>query len=99
MGACQQGRRSSSFSPSVGGSGRQSPPRTAVRREKHLQQRRSAPEKLSPSHLLTRDALEPQHYEYFERLPLFIRLPEFGAAVVHAGAFPGVPLEEQPPAA
>lgn len=63
--------------------------------EKHLQQRRSAPEKLSPSHLFTRNALLPEHYAYFEKLPLFIRLPEFNAAVVHAGAFPGVPLEAQ----
>ncbi len=63
--------------------------------EKHLQQRHSPAAKLSPAHLFTRDALEPQHYAYFERLPLFIRLPEFGAAVVHAGAFPGVPLEAQ----
>ena len=65
--------------------------------EKHLQQRHSAAEKLSPSHLFTRSALEPKHYEYFEKLPLFIRLPEFNAAVVHAGAFPGVPLEAQRP--
>lgn len=65
--------------------------------EKHLQQRKSAAEKLSPAHLFTRNALEPKHYEYFEKLPLFIRLPEFGAAVVHAGAFPGVPLEQQKP--
>ncbi len=65
--------------------------------EKHLQQRHSAAEKLSPAHLFSRNALEPKHYEYFEKLPLFIRLPEFGAAVVHAGAFPGVPLEAQRP--
>ncbi|HMY56315.1 MAG TPA: metallophosphoesterase, partial [Candidatus Obscuribacter sp.] len=65
--------------------------------EKHLQQRHSKPEKLSPSHLFTRNALEPKHYEYLAKLPLFIRLPEFGAAVVHAGVFPGVPLEAQKP--
>lgn len=63
--------------------------------EKHLQQRRSKPEKLSPSHLFTRNALGDEHYAYFEKLPLFIRLPQFGAAVVHAGVFPGVPLEKQ----
>lgn len=63
--------------------------------EKHLQQRRSAAEKLSPSHLFTRERLGDEHYAYFETLPLFIRLPEFNAAVVHAGAFPGVPLEQQ----
>ncbi|MDD9936772.1 MAG: metallophosphoesterase [Myxococcales bacterium] len=30
-------------------------------------------------------------------LPLVIRLPEHGAAVVHAGAVPGIPLEQQDP--
>lgn len=65
--------------------------------EKHLQQRRSKPEKLSPSHRFTRERLGDEHYAYFEKLPLFIRLPDFNAAVVHAGAFPGVPLEAQRP--
>ena len=63
--------------------------------EKHLQQRHRPDERLSPDHLRTRRALGPEHYAYFERLPLFIRLPEHGAAVVHAGALPGVPLEDQ----
>lgn len=64
--------------------------------EKHLQQRKRAAEKLSPDHLTTRNALDDSHYEYFAKLPLFIRLPEYGAAVVHAGCFPNVPLEQQP---
>lgn len=63
--------------------------------EKHLQQRRRVAEKLSPDHLTTRNALDDAHYAFFARLPHFIRLPEFGAAVVHAGCFPGVPLEQQ----
>src|SRR6476469_3472804 len=58
--------------------------------EKHLQQRRSKAEKLSPSHLFTRERLSDEHYEYMASLPHFIRLPEFNAVVVHAGAFPGV---------
>ncbi|MBS2022107.1 MAG: serine/threonine protein phosphatase [Deltaproteobacteria bacterium] len=65
--------------------------------EKHLQIRDSLLWKLSPSHSFTRNALGPEHYAYFAQLPLFIRLPEFEAAVVHAGAFPGVPLEQQTP--
>lgn len=63
--------------------------------EKHLQQRRRDEAALLPDHARTRRALADEHYAYFERLPLFIRLPEYGAAVVHAGAFPGVPLEAQ----
>lgn len=63
--------------------------------EKHLQQRRSPDEKLSESHRFTRERLNDEHYAWFASLPLFIRLPEFNAAVVHAGVFPGVPLEQQ----
>lgn len=63
--------------------------------ENHLQQRRRAAERLSPDHLRTREALDDRHYAYFESLPKFIRLPEFNAAVVHAGCFPGIPLEAQ----
>jgi hypothetical protein len=38
---------------------------------------------------------EDRHYEYFAKLPLMIRLPEVNAAVVHAGAYPNVPLDTQ----
>jgi hypothetical protein len=63
--------------------------------EKHLQQRRRAPEKLSPDHLSTRQALTDRHYDWFSSLPTIIRLPEVNAAVVHAGAYPDVPLDAQ----
>lgn len=63
--------------------------------EKHLQQRHRPDEKLSPDHLRTRDLLDERHYEYFASLPTVIRLPDHGAAVVHAGCFPGTPLDEQ----
>lgn len=65
--------------------------------EKHLQQRNRAAQKLSPDHLRTREQLEPRHYEYLASLPHFIRMPEFNAAVVHAGALPGIALEQQDP--
>ncbi len=63
--------------------------------EKHLQQRKRDASKLSPDHLATREALTDAHYDYFARLPTFIRLPEFNAVVVHAGAFPGIEIEQQ----
>jgi hypothetical protein len=63
--------------------------------EKHLQQQHRPDERLIPDHLQTRRALGPEHYRYFARLPRVLRLPEHGAAVVHAGAMPDVPLEKQ----
>ena len=63
--------------------------------EKHLEQRHRPDERLAPTHLETRRALGPEHYDYFAKLPCFIRLPEHGAAVVHAGALPDVALEKQ----
>lgn len=63
--------------------------------EKHLEQRHRPDERLSPDHLRTLRALEPRHLDWFATLPTFIRLPEHGAAVVHAGAYPGMPLEAQ----
>ena len=48
-----------------------------------------------PTHIAARKQLKPIHYDYFRSLPLFIRLPEFNAAVVHAGVWPNVPLEAQ----
>jgi len=65
--------------------------------ETHLQQCRRADEKLLPDHLETRQVLAPEHYEYFARLPHYIRLPEYNAVVVHAGVLPGRSIEEQDP--
>ena len=49
------------------------------------------------THVATRLQLKSEHYDYMRSLPTFIRLPEFNAAVVHAGAYPGRRLEEQDP--
>jgi hypothetical protein len=48
-----------------------------------------------PTHVETRKQLKRHHYDYFRRMPLFIRLPEHNAVVVHAGVFPGRPIEKQ----
>lgn len=63
--------------------------------EKHLHQRRRPLEDLIPDHAATRRELEDRHFDYFASLPLFLRLPEANAVVVHAGVLPGVPIEGQ----
>ena len=63
--------------------------------ENHLARRFSAPHKLSPEHLRTRASLGEAHYQFLSGLPLFIRLPEHQAVVVHAGVFPGRSIEQQ----
>lgn len=65
--------------------------------ERTLQQRHRDQSKFSDDHRATHLALEDRHYDYFETLPHFIRLPEYHAAVVHAGVFPWTPLEHQKP--
>jgi len=55
--------------------------------EKHIQQ--------SDHHPETRRELRSEHYEYFAKLPTFIRLPDHGAVVVHAGVMPNVAIEAQ----
>lgn len=56
--------------------------------EKHLRLRKQGDSNPCP-------ALEAHHYEYLAKLPKFIRLPEFKAAVVHAGARPHIGLDYQ----
>lgn len=53
------------------------------------------PSQMPPTHVATRDQLEPHHYEYLRRLPLYLRFPEHNAVAVHAGVWPGRPIEEQ----
>jgi len=50
---------------------------------------------LPSTHAFTRSQLRPEHYTYFESLPLFIKLPEYNSVVVHGGVWPGIPLEQQ----
>jgi hypothetical protein len=49
------------------------------------------------THVATRLQLTSEHYEYLQRLPLYIRLPEYNVVVVHAGVYPGRPIEAQDP--
>ena len=58
--------------------------------EKHLVKRRTPLEKLPPDHAVTRWIMEDRFFDYFESLPLYIRIPEAKAVVVHAGVLPGV---------
>ena len=65
--------------------------------EKHLRQRRKRIEDLIPDHAETRRTLDDGHFGYFSTLPLFVRIPEANAIVVHAGVLPGLPVERQDP--
>ena len=65
--------------------------------EKHLQQRRRHARDLTPDHRRTRSVLGDLHYAWFATLPTHLLLPEHGAAVVHAGALPGLPIAKQDP--
>lgn len=68
--------------------------------ERHLSYRALEAAGLDPnvvieSHVRTRAQLRDEHYRYMASLPLYIRLPEHNAVVVHAGLYPNVPLEQQ----
>ncbi len=63
--------------------------------EKHLAQRHRPDADINPEHARSRRGLRPTHWAWLERLPTYLLLPEHGAAVVHAGALPGVPVAAQ----
>ena len=70
--------------------------------EKHLQSRRRDeqgrdPQCVIPTHISTRSQLKDHHYDFMKQMPLYLRIPEHNAAVVHAGCYPGRPLEAQDP--
>lgn len=64
--------------------------------EKHLRMRGRPDSALISDHLETRQALDESHYKYFASLPLYLRVPEANAVVVHAGVLPSIPMESQP---
>lgn len=51
--------------------------------------------RINPTHEYTRTLLNETHHVYMSSLPHVIRVPQHNIAVVHAGAYPGVPLESQ----
>jgi len=52
-------------------------------------------DKMNPEHRRTRLQLQPKHFDYLKRLPLYIRVPEHNIVAVHAGCYPGRPIEQQ----
>lgn len=48
-----------------------------------------------PTHVETRQQLKRHHYDYFRAMPKFVRFPEYNLVAVHAGVFPGRPIEKQ----
>lgn len=62
---------------------------------RNLEDQGRDPNCVIPTHVATRLQLTDEHYAYLRRLPLFIRLPEHNAVVVHAGVYPGRTIEEQ----
>lgn len=64
--------------------------------EKHLIYRNNPKIPMSEDHKKTADELTEEDYEYFESLPIYIKLPEYNAIVVHAGVLPDLPIENQP---
>jgi hypothetical protein len=67
--------------------------------EKHLRIRKQQRKDVLPDHLATIRVLDESHFNYFESLPLFLRIPEANAVVVHAGVLPGTAIEAQPSSA
>ena len=65
--------------------------------EKQLIYRNNPKMEMSEDHAKTWKALSKEHYYYFSSLPLYIRIPESNAVVVHAGVLPNLPIENQPP--
>lgn len=71
--------------------------------EKHLEhedffkKKNRLPESIPPTHVAARAQLKPEHYDWFRTLPLYVRIPEHNAVAVHAGVFPGRPIEAQKP--
>jgi hypothetical protein len=58
--------------------------------------REAAPER-APHHLRLARELSGEDWEVLQSLPLWLRLPEHNALIVHGGIVPGIPLDRQDP--
>lgn len=65
--------------------------------EKHLHYWDDANLEMKGTHKYTWDRLSDRHLQYFDSLPLYIKLPEYNAVVLHAGVLPGIPIAKQDP--
>jgi hypothetical protein len=61
----------------------------------HVLRKRDAGKQVSAAHQSVIDVLKDEDWRYLEGLPKFLRRPELGLIVVHAGIVPSTPLEEQ----
>ena len=64
--------------------------------EKHLIYRDNPNLPMSEDHQKTWSELTEDDLDYFESLPVYIKLPEYNAVAVHAGVLPNKTMEEQP---
>jgi hypothetical protein len=60
-----------------------------------LEEKGKDPKVGATTHVETRKQLKDHHYEWFKTLPHYIRFPQYNAVAVHAGVFPGIPIEDQ----
>ncbi len=63
--------------------------------DKLLRYHRGDRDELRDSHRAHADAMSADDWRWLAAVPLWLRLPEHEAIVVHAGLVPGVPLERQ----
>ena len=50
---------------------------------------------LKPSYIAIAESFTPEQWKYLLDMPIYLRLPEINALVVHAGVLPNVELDKQ----
>jgi hypothetical protein len=69
----------------------------AVLKIRRARQQGVDPPRIKRTHLQVAERLREADWRWLEQLPLYLRFPELGSVVVHAGVVPGKPLEKQHP--